>query len=43
MQTGSASKAARLLNVTQPAVSQSLRRLEEYAGIPLHISVAAGQ
>ena len=35
MQTGSASKAARLLNVTQPAISQSLRKLETYAGIPL--------
>lgn len=35
MQTGSASKAARLLNVSQPAVSQSLRRLEDYAGLPL--------
>ncbi len=35
MQTGSASKAARLLGITQPAVSQSLRRLEDYAGIPL--------
>ncbi len=35
MQTGSASKAARLLGITQPAVSQSLRRLEDYAEIPL--------
>lgn len=35
MRTGSASKAARLLNVSQPAVSQSLRKLEAYAGIAL--------
>lgn len=42
MQTGSASKAARLLNVTQPAVSQSLRRLEAYAGIPLFQRLRGG-
>lgn len=35
MTAGSASKAARLLNVTQPAISQSLRKLEAHAGIPL--------
>lgn len=35
MTAGSASKAARLLNITQPAVSQSLRKLETHAGIPL--------
>ncbi|UTY59601.1 LysR substrate-binding domain-containing protein [Massilia sp. erpn] len=33
--SGSASKAARLLGVSQPAISQSLRRLEEHAGMPL--------
>lgn len=35
MTCGSASKAARLLNVSQPAISQSLRKLEEHAGIAL--------
>jgi DNA-binding transcriptional LysR family regulator len=35
MTAGSASKAARLLNVSQPAISQSLRKLEEHAGIAL--------
>lgn len=35
MGAGSASKAARLLSVTQPAVSQSLRKLEEHAGMAL--------
>ena len=35
MTTGSATKAARLLNLTQPAVSQSLRRLEQFAGMEL--------
>ena len=35
MSVGSASKAAALLGVTQPAISQSLRRLEESAGFPL--------
>jgi DNA-binding transcriptional LysR family regulator len=35
MTAGSASKAARLLNVSQPAISQSLRKLEDHAGIPL--------
>jgi DNA-binding transcriptional LysR family regulator len=35
MTAGSASKAARLLNITQPAISQSLRKLESHAGIPL--------
>lgn len=35
MSVGSASKAAALLGVTQPAISQSLRRLEEAAGFPL--------
>jgi len=35
MTAGSVSKAARLLGVTQPAVSQSLRRLETHAGMPL--------
>jgi len=37
MSVGSASKAAALLGVTQPAISQSLRRLEEAAGFPLEI------
>lgn len=32
---GSATKAARLLGVTQPAVSQALKRLEQHAGMPL--------
>ncbi len=35
MTTGSATKAARLMNLTQPAVSQSLRRLEQFAGLEL--------
>lgn len=35
MNSGSASKAARLLNLSQPAVSQSLRKLEAHAGLPL--------
>jgi len=35
MTAGSASKAARLLNLTQPAVSQSLRKLETHAGLAL--------
>lgn len=35
MSTGSATKAARLMNLTQPAVSQSLRRLEQSAGLAL--------
>ncbi|CAN7772837.1 LysR substrate-binding domain-containing protein [Variovorax sp. LjRoot178] len=35
MSVGSASKAAALMGVTQPAVSQSLRRLEEAAGFAL--------
>lgn len=35
MNAGSASKAARLLNLTQPAVSLSLRKLETHAGLPL--------
>ncbi len=35
MTTGSATKAARLMNLTQPAISQSLRRLEQSAGLAL--------
>lgn len=35
MTTGSATKAARLMQLTQPAVSQSLRRLEKSAGLAL--------
>ncbi|WP_229487537.1 LysR substrate-binding domain-containing protein [Pseudoduganella lutea] len=35
MTAGSATKAARLLEVSQPAVSQALKRLEERAGIDL--------
>jgi DNA-binding transcriptional LysR family regulator len=35
MTTGSATKAARLMNLTQPAISQSLRRLEQFAGLEL--------
>lgn len=35
MTTGSATRAARLMNLTQPAVSQSLRRLEQSAGLAL--------
>lgn len=35
MSAGSASRAARLLNLSQPAVSQSLRKLEAHAGLPL--------
>lgn len=35
MSSGSTRKAAALLGVTQPAVSQSLRRLEDAAGFPL--------
>lgn len=35
MTAGSATKAARLLSVSQPAVSQALKRLEERAGVDL--------
>lgn len=35
MQAGTTSKAATLLGITQPAVSQSIRRLESLAGFPL--------
>jgi DNA-binding transcriptional LysR family regulator len=35
MTTGSATKAAKLMNLTQPAISQSLRRLEQSAGLEL--------
>jgi DNA-binding transcriptional LysR family regulator len=35
MTSGSASKAAQLLGVSQPAVSQALARLEAHAGLPL--------
>jgi DNA-binding transcriptional LysR family regulator len=35
MITGSATKAAKLMNLTQPAISQSLRRLEAFAGLEL--------
>jgi len=35
MTTGSATKAARLMNMSQPAISQSLRRLEQFAGLAL--------
>jgi DNA-binding transcriptional LysR family regulator len=35
MTSGSASKAARLLNISQPAVSLSLRKLETHAGLAL--------
>ena len=35
MSSGSARKAAALLGVTQPAVSQSLKRLETEAGFAL--------
>ena len=35
MAAGTASKAARLLGVSQPAVSQSIRKLEELAGLRL--------
>lgn len=35
MTVGTTSKAARLLDISQPAVSQSLRKLEEYAGLAL--------
>jgi len=37
MTTGSATKAARLMNLTQPAISQSLRRLENSAGLALFL------
>jgi DNA-binding transcriptional LysR family regulator len=37
MTSGSARKAAALLGVTQPAVSQSLKRLEQEAGFPLFL------
>lgn len=37
MNSGSARKAAVLLGVTQPAVSQSLKRLESEAGFPLFL------
>lgn len=37
MNSGSARKAATLLGVTQPAVSQSLKRLETEAGFPLFL------
>ncbi|WP_109481318.1 LysR substrate-binding domain-containing protein [Paraburkholderia sp. C35] len=35
MASGTASKAARLLGVSQPAISQSIRKLEELAGLRL--------
>ena len=35
MSSGSASKAANLLGVSQPAVSQSLQRFEQHAGFTL--------
>ena len=35
MMAGSANKAAALLGVSQPAVSQSIRRLEDGAGFAL--------
>jgi len=35
MTSGSASKAAQLLGVSQPAVSQALARLEGHAGMQL--------
>ena len=35
MSAGSASKAATLMGVTQPAVSQSIKRLEQAAGFAL--------
>ncbi len=37
MTAGSATKAARLLGLSQPAVSLSLRRLEQHAGIDLFL------
>ncbi|MFU1478492.1 LysR family transcriptional regulator [Roseovarius sp. C7] len=39
---GSVSRAAELLNLTQPAVSQQLRRLSEEVGLPLFEREAAG-
>ena len=35
MRTGTTRKAAQLLQVTQPAISQSIKRLEEQAGVQL--------
>lgn len=35
MQTGSASRAAEKLGISQPAVSQAIKRLETIAGLPL--------
>ncbi len=35
MTAGTTSKAAQLLDVSQPAISQALRKLETHAGIPL--------
>jgi len=39
MTAGTTSKAARLMGVSQPAVSQALRRLEQRAGIALFLRV----
>src|SRR3546814_17186329 len=37
MTSGTASKAARLMGVSQPAISQALQRLEQRAGIALFL------
>ncbi len=41
MRSGSTRKAALLLHVTQPAISQSLKRLEAQAGLPLFHRISA--
>src|SRR3546814_9921841 len=39
MTSGTASKAAKLMGVSQPAISQALGRLEQHAGIALFLRV----
>ena len=41
MQSGTASRAANLLGISQPAVSQALKRLETEAGLPLFVRARA--
>lgn len=42
LRTGSVTQAARLVNLTQPAVTQGIARLEQQLGLPLFTRGAAG-